>query len=233
MRLLLAEDDIVLGRAVCRFLMQQGHAVDWATTGNQMVTYAAEYPYDCILLDLGLPELGGTDCLRNVRTRGNATPVIVITASGFRETRIAALDDGADDYLVKPFDLNELQARIDAVTRRSAPALPAAVEDFECGPLRLSPSLNAVTVDGQVVRLTAKEFMVLRALAARLGRIVSRAQIEEEVHGFGDGPASNTVEVLVHQLRRKIGNEAIRTVRGLGYVLHPDLARAAASDAAR
>lgn len=219
MRLMLAEDDATLGRAVCRFLMRDGHAIDWAVTGNQVVSYLRAHRYDCALLDLNLPELQGRDCLVDARQRGNQTPVIVTTASGFSTDRVRLLDVGADDYLVKPYDLQELAARIRAVVRRSQASDMGAGRGTSYGPLTLRPNTSSVTWRGREIALTLKEFMVLESLLKRPQRVVQRQQLEAEVYGWKDPIASNSIEVHVHYLRRKIDPQLIRTVRGVGYQL--------------
>ncbi len=220
MRLLLGEDDPALGRAVCGFLMREGHAVDWVVTGNQVLSSLANYVYDCVLLDLHLPELSGKDCLAAARGRENRTPVIVVTASGSSAQRVALLDIGADDYLVKPFDLHELLARIRAVVRRTKIAGEAASESvMHYGPLSLRPNSSTVAWHGQPIALTVKEFMVLESLLKRSNRVVRRQQLEAEVYGWRDAIESNSIEVHVHYLRRKIHPRLIQTVRGVGYQL--------------
>jgi DNA-binding response OmpR family regulator len=217
MRLLLAEDDEALGRATCVYMMRDGHAVDWVTNGNQLLELSGKYVYDCVLLDLGLPELGGRDCLINMRSRENATPVIVTTAQGFRDHRIQLLDLGADDYLVKPYDLVELAARVKAIVRRSQSVAPASNEAMVFGPLTLMPASSSVRWHGEAVQLTAKEFRVLEVLLKRQNRIVSRQQLEAEVYGWNENVGSNAIEVHIHYLRRKISSDLIQTVRGVGY----------------
>jgi len=217
MRLLLAEDDAALGRATCVYMMRDGHAVDWVTNGNQLLELSAKYEYDCVLLDLGLPELSGRDCLVNMRSRDVATPVIVTTAQGFRDHRIQLLDIGADDYLVKPYDLAELSARVKAIVRRSRAVAGAAESALSYGPLTLLPSSNSVQWHGDTVLLTAKEFRVLEVLLQRQNRIVTRQQLEAEVYGWNESVGSNAIEVHIHHLRRKLSSELIQTVRGVGY----------------
>ena len=217
MRLLLAEDDNALGRAITVYLMRDGHAVDWATNGAQLLALSAQFTYDCILLDLAMPELGGREALAELRQRGQGTPVIVITASASREYLVNLLDLGADDYLAKPFDLGELEARIQAVVRRSRQRAPTESRNRTYGALTLMPSSQSILWKERPIKLTGKEFLLLTILAERSGRTVSRRQIELELNGIDSGTGSNTVEVLVHQLRRKIDEDLIRTVRGIGY----------------
>ena len=220
MRFLLAEDDAVLGRAVCAYLMRDGHAVDWAVTGNQVLSYLRAYSYDCVLLDLNLPELQGRDCLADARSRGNQTPVIVTTASGSSAHRVELLDIGADDFLAKPYDLHELGARVRAVVRRSQQPTDHREQGLTTyGPLTLQPNSGSVTWHGKSIPLTVKEFMVLETLLKRPNRVVQRQQLEAEVYGWNDPIESNSIEVHVHYLRRKIDPQLIQTVRGVGYQL--------------
>lgn len=220
MRLLLAEDDADLGRATCVFMMRDGHAVDWVTHGNQMLDLLQQFEYDCVILDLGLPELAGDDCLKSMRHHGNPTPVIVTTARGFLDDRIAMLDLGADDYLVKPYDLGELSARIKAVIRRNRTELAdSAQRTF--GPLTLLPQGHTVRWHGRLITLTVKEFWVLDVLLKRRGRAVTRQQLEEEIYGWNEGVGSNSIEVHVHNIRKKIDPGLIQTVRGIGYQVDP------------
>jgi DNA-binding response OmpR family regulator len=219
MRLLLAEDDEALGRATCTFLMREGHAVDWVLNGNMLLELSGKFEYDCVLLDLGLPELQGRDCLVNLRSRANTTPVVVTTAQGFREQRIQLLDLGADDYLIKPYDLAELTARVKAVVRRSRPPERAEDDGFCLGPLKMQPASNSVLWHGNSVVLTAREYRVLDTLVRRRGSAVSRQQLEAAVYGWNETIGSNTIEVHVHSLRRKLAPELIVTLRGIGYQL--------------
>lgn len=219
MRLLLAEDDEALGRATCTFMMRDGHAVDWVTNGNQLLELTGRFEYDCVLLDLGLPELEGRDCLVNLRARANLTPVVVTTAQGFREQRIQLLDLGADDYLIKPYDLAELAARVKAVIRRSRRVERGDEEGASHGPLKLQPSSNSVLWNGAHVVLTAREYRVLDTLVRRRGGTVTRQQLEAAVYGWNETIGSNAIEVHIHSLRRKLAPELIVTVRGVGYEL--------------
>ena len=221
MRLLLAEDDAELGRATCVFMMRDGHAVDWVTNGNQMLSLLGTFEYACVILDLGLPELSGDDCLRNMRSRGNPTPVIVTTARGYRDDRIGMLDLGADDYLVKPYDLSELSARIKAIVRRDQSVAAVHQDRQSFGPLTLLPSRNAVEWHGRAISLTVKEFWVLQSLMRRYGRPVTRQQLEEEIYGWNETVGSNSVEVHIHHIRKKIDASLVQTVRGIGYQVGP------------
>jgi two-component system response regulator QseB len=215
-RALLVEDDRMLGDAVRRGLRQQGHAVDWVTDGRAAEGALAGEPYDVVLLDLGLPGKGGLDVLRDLRRRGQRVPVLVLTAQDAVQDRVAGLDAGADDYLVKPFDLDELAARVRALQRRSA---GRAEPVLAVGPLTLDPGTREVSLDGVPVALSVREFALLHALLEHPGRPLSRARIEERLYGWGEQVESNAVEVHVHALRRKLGADWIKTLRGVGYMV--------------
>jgi two-component system response regulator QseB len=214
MRILLVEDDAMIGAAVEKGLRADGHAVDWSRDGKAAETALAAEPYELVLLDLGLPRKDGLAVLKTLRAGGNRVPVIVVTARDAIADRVAGLDAGADDYLVKPFDLDELAARMRAVTRRrEGRAAPAITH----GALTLDPVLHAVTLHGKPVELSVREFTLLVALLERPGAVLSRAQLEERLYGWNDEIASNAVEVHIHNLRRKLCAEAIENVRGAGY----------------
>lgn len=219
MRLLLAEDDLQLGQATCRGLMQLGYAVDWLTSGGRVATAVSTFAYDCIVLDLGLPEVTGQMCLQALRRAKQSTPVIVITALGDKATKIDVLDLGADDYLTKPYDIDELAARIRAVVRRAAARAHDDPVSLSHGPLTILPGTQSAEVDGAPVTLTNKEFWLLEALIRNRERIVTRRMLEESLYGWNDDRNSNAIEVYVHQLRRKLGARLILTVRGVGYRL--------------
>jgi two-component system OmpR family response regulator/two-component system response regulator QseB len=214
MHVLLVEDDRMIGDSVRAALRQDGHAVDWLRDGNAAETALATEEFDVVLLDLGLPGKDGLDVLRVLRARRKNTPVIVLTARDALQDRVAGLDAGADDYLVKPFELEELAARMRAVVRRRTGQAEPVIE---VGDIRLDPSSRQVTKAGVAVELSAREYAVLEALMLRPGAILSRAQLEDRLYGWGDAVESNAVLVYIHQLRRKLGAEAIRNVRGVGY----------------
>ncbi len=216
MRLLLVEDDRMLGAAVERALRRQGHAVDWVHDGPSAELALAGEPYDAVLLDLGLPGKGGLEVLRDLRRRGGRVPVLVLTAQDAVPDRVAGLDAGADDYLPKPFDLDELGARLRAVQRRGAGRATPVIEH---GRLVLDPAAHEVRLDGEPVALSAREFELLHALLEQPGRPLSRARLEERLYGWSEQVESNAVEVHVHALRRKLGPEWIKTLRGVGYVV--------------
>jgi two-component system, OmpR family, response regulator QseB len=214
MHVLLVEDDRMIGESVRTALKQDGHAVDWLRDGNTAATALAHEEFDVVLLDLGLPGKDGLDLLRELRARRKPTPVIVLTARDALQDRVAGLDAGADDYLVKPFELEELTARMRAVVRRRSGQTEPVIE---VGDLRLDPAKREVTRAGVPVILSAREYAVLEALMLRPGAILSRAQLEDRLYGWGDAVESNAVSVYIHQLRRKLGAETIRNVRGVGY----------------
>jgi two-component system, OmpR family, response regulator QseB len=215
-RILLVEDDAMLGEAVRDGLGQAGHVVDWvqdAGTARGALTTTA---FSALVLDLGLPEGDGLTLLRSLRHRGDTTPVVVVTARDRVLDRIAGLDAGADDYLVKPFDIDELCARLRATTRR---ALGCAESEslLTVGEVALDPRQRRVTRGGDPAALTAREYAVVELLMRRAGCLVTRAEIEEELYGFEDDIASNAIEVHIHNLRRKLGAGFITNLNGRGY----------------
>ena len=224
MRLLLVEDDRMIGESLRAALRLEGHAVDWVRDAGSAQTTLATERFDLVLLDLGLPATaapgaetdpsGGLAVLRALRARHDPTAVIVLTARDGPGDKVAGLDAGADDYLVKPFELDELGARIRAVTRRSSGRAEPAMS---IGDVTLDPATRQVTQRGTPVVLSAREFAVLEALMQRPGALLSRAQLEDRLYGWGDAIESNAVSVYIHQLRRKLGPEFIQNVRGVGY----------------
>ncbi len=229
MRLLLVEDDRMIGDSLRAALRPEGFAVDWVRDLHAAQAALATEQFDLVLLDRGLPTGGpgadpatapgdGLNLLQQLRQRGQSTPVIVLTARDGPGDRVRGLDTGADDYLVKPFEVDELLARIRAVLRRHG---GRALSQLQHGPLSLDPSTRQVTLAGAPVMLSAREFAVLEALMQRPGALLSRAQLEDRLYGWGEEIESNAVSVYVHQLRRKLGSELIGTVRGVGYFLTP------------
>lgn len=216
MRLLLVEDDPMIGEALLAALRAEHYAVDWVRDGTMADTALQSEQYDLVLLDLGLPGRGGLDVLRAMRARRDRTPVLVATARDAVADRIAGLDAGADDYVVKPYDIDELQARIRALIRRS---LGRAEPVFEHQGVRLDPATREASLDGVPVALSAREWAVLEPLIARPGAVLSRAQLEEKLFSWKDDVSSNAVEVYIHGVRKKLGAGLIQTVRGLGYVV--------------
>lgn len=216
MRILLAEDDRMIGESVCTSLRQDGYAVDWVRDGGLANAALASEHFDLVLLDLGLPGMSGLEVLQSLRYRKNATPVIVITARDGIEDRIRGLDAGADDYVVKPFDVDELAARIRSALRRSS---GHAEPEIEILGVRINPATREVRKDGKTVLLSAREYAIVEALMLRPGAILSRAQLEERLYGWGDEIESNAIEVYIHGVRRKLGAEFIQNVRGVGYFI--------------
>lgn len=216
MRILLVEDDPSLGATVQSWLQLDGYAVDWVLRGDSAATALQTHRYDCVLLDRGLPGASGDQLLRNLRAAKDVVPALIITARDTLVDRIAGLDLGADDYLVKPFDLEEMSARIRAAVRRHG---LQADNLLTHGTIELDIFSKRVLLDGITIELTAREFAVLRALMLRREQIVTRAQIEESLYGWGEEVESNAIEVHIHHLRKKLGTAAIVTVRGLGYRL--------------
>jgi two-component system response regulator QseB len=219
MRLLLVEDDSMIGAAAQQGLRQEGHAVDWVRDGREAEAAAGNGVYDLVLLDLGLPRRDGLAILRALRARGESVPVLIITARDAVADRVAGLDAGADDYLVKPFDLDELSARVRAVLRRRAGRTESVLR---VGGLELDAAARRVRWKGREVALSAREYALLEALADRPGAYLTRAQLEERLYGWDEEIASNAVEVHIHALRRKLDPALIRNVRGMGYTLAKD-----------
>ncbi|GAA3982678.1 response regulator [Comamonas faecalis] len=215
MRLLLVEDDAMIGEAVQDLLRGEHHAVDWARDGLQADTALRAQAYDLVLLDLGLPGRDGLQVLRDLRARKDRTPVLIATARDAVADRVQGLDAGADDYLLKPYDLDELLARIRALARRAAGGAMA----YEHAGVRLCPATREASVDGRSVQLSAREWAVLDPLLARPGAVLSRAQLEDKLYGWGEEISSNAVEVYIHGLRKKLGAGAVLNVRGLGYMV--------------
>ncbi len=219
MRLLLVEDDALLGDGIRAGLMLAAYAVDWVQDGKMALLALADHSYDACVLDLGLPGKDGLTVLREMRSCGDQTPVLLLTARDTPEDKITGLDHGADDYLTKPFDLGELQARIRALLRRAGGKAQPLLEHRG---VSLDPASKRVSFNGQEVPLSAREYALLHALISQPGHIRSRNQLEESLYAWGDETGSNTVEVYIHHLRKKFGADFIRTVRGLGYQLADD-----------
>jgi two-component system, OmpR family, response regulator len=216
MRLLLVEDDAMIGEAVLDVLRTEHYAVDWVRDGEMADAALRSETYDLVLLDLGLPKRDGLDVLRALRGRRQTMPVLIATARDAVGDRVAGLDAGADDYVVKPFDTDELLARIRALIRRSA---GHAEPVFSHKGVTLNPATREATVNGEAVSLSAREWAVLEPMLLRPGTVFSRIQLEEKLYGWKEDISSNAVEVYVHGLRKKLGAELIQTVRGLGYVV--------------
>jgi len=216
MRLLLVEDDTMIGEAVQDLLRAEHYAVDWVQNGDLADTALRTQAYDLVLLDLGLPRRDGLEVLRALRARKNRTPVLVATARDGVAQRIEGLDAGADDYVLKPYDLDELLARIRALLRRAA---GRAEPVYEHQGVSIAPATREASVQGTAVQLSAREWAVIEPLLARPGSVLSRAQLEEKLYGWGDEINSNAVEVYIHGLRKKLGADLILNVRGVGYMV--------------
>jgi len=216
MRVLLVEDDPMLGNAVSQALRDASYAVDWLQDGRKASTALTHHGFEMILLDLGLPQRDGLGVLRALRAQGDATPVLIITARDAIEQRIEGLDTGADDYLVKPFAVGELLARMRALSRRRAGGSSPVLTN---GAIALDPVTKTVSASGVEQTLSNREFALLRELLIRPGAVLSRAELEDRIYGWGEEVESNVVEFIIHSLRRKLGAESIRNVRGLGWMV--------------
>ncbi|MES2183940.1 MAG: response regulator [Pseudomonadota bacterium] len=216
MRLLLVEDDTMIGESLLDLLRTERYAVDWVRDGEMAETALRSEQYDLVLLDLGLPRKDGLEVLRGLRARRAQVPVLIATARDAVADRVAGLDAGADDYVVKPFDTDELLARIRAlIRRREGHAEPT----FSHRGVTLDPATHQATLDGKPVALSAREWAVLEPMLVRPGAVFSRAQLEEKLFSWKDDVSSNAVEVYIHGVRKKLGADLIQTVRGLGYLV--------------
>jgi two-component system OmpR family response regulator len=216
MRVLLVEDDESIGSAVIEALRKDGYTVDWVGDGQAALTAATLEQYALILLDLSLPRLDGLEVLRRLRNTRNVTPVLVMTARAAIEERIDGLDAGADDYLVKPFHVGELLARLRALVRRQGPELQTVLRN---GALSLDPSTHEVLFHGEARRLSPREFAVLHEFLRRPGMILSRADLEQRIYGWNEEVESNAIEFLIHGLRKKLDSSVIKNVRGVGWTI--------------
>jgi two-component system, OmpR family, response regulator len=220
MRVLLIEDDRMIGAAVQQALRDAAYAVDWVTDGETAIQAVENEAYEVALLDLGLPAADGREVLRRFRMRGRRLPVINVTARDGVDDRIDGLDLGADDYLVKPFEIRELLARMRAVLRREGSGSPPLLSN---GKLDLDPATRQACFAGETSLLTAREFALLQALLARPGAIMSRSELERQIYGWNEEVESNAIEFLIHTIRRKLGATAIRNVRGVGWMVDAPL----------
>jgi DNA-binding response OmpR family regulator len=216
MRILLAEDDELLGDGLAAGLRHCGYQVDWLRDGEAARTALASEDYAAAVLDLGLPRLDGMAVLRDLRARGSGLPVLILTARDATWDKVKGLDTGADDYLVKPVDLDELAARLRALARRASGRSGTLLQ---VRGVELDPAARRVRLDGAPVDLSAREYAILEMLMRHAGKVISRAQLESALYGWGEGVESNAVEVHIHHLRRKLGADLIRTLRGVGYLL--------------
>lgn len=214
MKILLVEDDAMIGENIQIALDGEGISADWVRDGLAAEAALAIQPYDALLLDLGLPKKNGLDVLRSLRARGNSIPVLVVTARDALADRVLGLQDGADDYLVKPFDLEELIARLHALVRRASGRFDAV---YCNGDIKVNPVTRQVQTADREVVLSSREWAILDALLARPGAILSRSQLEQRLYGWSGDVESNAVEVHIHGLRKKLGQQFIVNVRGVGY----------------
>ena len=216
MRILLVEDDEDIGDGIKKGLNNQGHTIDWLKDGISAEHALANENFDAVILDIGLPRLSGLELLRNIRREGSDVPVLLLTARDTIKDRIEGLDSGADDYLIKPFDMDELQARIRAIQRRrSARAEPL----ITYGDIVLDPASHTVTYQGKPTTLSRREFALTQKLLENPGRVLSRDQLTQTLYGWGEEVDSNALEVHIHNLRKKFGSKIIHTIRGIGYMI--------------
>jgi len=226
MRILLVEDDALLGDGVCVGLTQAGFTVDWVRDGKEGLAAAAAGCHDLVILDLGLPGMPGQQVLSTLRKDGHDMPVLILTARDSVDQRVAGLDAGADDYMTKPFDLDELSARLRALLRRrSGRATPVLTH----GEIILDPAAHTTSLQGQDVNLSHREFSMLQLLLESAGRVLSRQHFEESLYGWDEEIESNAIEVHIHHLRKKMGSDLIRTVRGVGYTIDKEKVTSAES----
>ena len=219
MRILLAEDDASQAESIKDWLELDGYSVDWVERGDHAILAAEQHQYDCILLDRGLPKASGDDILKSIRHQNANTPVIFITAKDAIHDRVEGLDLGANDYLVKPFNLEELSARVRTQLRQHQ---TQAGQYLTFGNLQLDPQAKTLTQAGQVINLTAKEFQILRKLMQKPEHILTREQLEESLYAWGEEIESNAIEVYIYHIRKTVGGPYIKTIRGLGYRMHQD-----------
>ncbi|MYM21969.1 response regulator [Duganella sp. FT135W] len=216
MRLLLIEDDPMIGESMEEVLRRENYAVDWVRDGDSGLLALRQDVYDLVLLDLGLPQKQGMQVLRQYRAHGGATPILIVTARDATASRVEGLDGGADDYLVKPFEVDELLARIRALLRRGKPQHQAVVNYRG---LQMDMAAHVASLDGAPLHLPAREFAVLRALLDTPGKVVSKSQLEDRIYGWGEEIGSNAIDVYIHHLRKKLGTGFIQNIRGVGYKL--------------
>jgi two-component system response regulator QseB len=216
MRILLVEDDELLGDGLRTGLTQSGYTIDWLKDGMAADQALKTETFDLIILDIGLPKMSGIDVLQNLRSRGITTPVLILTARESVEDRIKGLDSGADDYLTKPFDLYELCARLRALQRRFS---SRAEPNLTHGNINLDPAAHSVTLNGEMVTVSRREFALLHKLLENAGRVISREHLMQSLYGWGEDVDSNALEVHIHNLRKKFGQDFIHTIRGIGYMV--------------
>lgn len=216
MRILLVEDDALLGDGVCAGLRRDDNSVDWVKNGETALTAIAQTQYDCVILDIGLPKISGLDVLQHVRESNNSVPVLILTAQDDISDRVNGLDAGADDYLVKPFEFAELCARLRALTRRTR---GKASETIQYKNISINTTAHTVEYDNKPVELSLREYTLLIEMITNQGRVLSRHHLEQKLYSWGDEIESNTIEVYIHHLRKKLYTDLIKTVRGIGYIV--------------
>ncbi len=216
MRILLVEDDVMIGEALCQALKYAAYAVDWVKDGDQALLAIQQQAHQTILLDLGLPKRDGLEVLRQIRTQGNTTPVLIMTARDGVDNRIKGLDLGADDYLIKPFSMDELLARLRAIIRRQGGQTTPLLTN---GNLQLDPATHQAILNQQTVELSAKEFALLHTLILFPGRIHSRSELEESLYGWNEEVESNAIDFLIHAIRKKLDSTIIKNIRGAGWMV--------------
>lgn len=218
MRVLLVEDDELLGDAICSGLKHYGHTVDWVKDGKAAYDVLSQHQenFDIVVLDLGLPKMSGLEVLKRVREKNLPVPVLILTAKDTVEARVQGLDAGADDYLLKPFDLDELCARMRALQRRSKSRAQPVLTYAD---ITINPASHGVTLKGEAVTLSRREFTLLQKLIENSGRVISRDQLNQTLYGWGENIDSNALEVHIHNLRKRFGTKLIRTIRGVGYMI--------------
>lgn len=219
MRILLAEDDASQAESIKTWLEMDGYNIDWVERGDHAILAIEQHQYDCVLLDRGLPKATGDEILKTLRMQQQPTPVIFITARDSIQDRVEGLDLGANDYLVKPFSLEELSARVRSQLRQHQ---SSADQYLRYANLVLDPQAKTLMQEGQSVNLTAKEFQILHKLMQKPEHVITREQLEESLYAWGDEIESNAIEVFIYQLRKKIGSQYIKTIRGLGYRMSQD-----------
>ena len=216
MRILLVEDDTLLGNGVCAGLRREDNAIDWVKNGETALSAVVETQYDCIILDIGLPKMSGLDVLKKMRGSNNDTPILILTAQDELPDRVKGLDAGADDYLVKPFEFAELSARLRALARRTR---GKASEIIQHSNIKIDTTARTVEYNNVAVELSRREFALLVELVTNQGRVLSRHHLEQKLYSWGDEIESNTIEVYIHHLRKKLQTDLIKTVRGIGYIV--------------
>jgi len=219
MRILVIEDDEMVGSGICKWLTKEGYTVDWLQDGLSAKQALQTEIFDMIVLDIGLPKINGLDLLSHLRSRGMTVPVLLLTANDTIDDRVRGLDSGADDYLTKPYELEELSARLRALYRRFSQRAEPIIKHRG---LALDPASHSVVYHDEEMSLSRREFALLHTLLANLGRVLSREHLTQSLYGWGDDVDSNALEVHVHNLRKKFGQTFIRTIRGVGYMIERD-----------